>query len=148
MVPMWKKLLKKTWILENPHRFLTMYSWDALDVHASRTETVTDRCREMFESRNSAAASENLPGCEKHHAKTVVWFFTTLKVIRKVRGKILWAGKQDGAIVQILNLLLERLSFQNGGIGCSWRVVKSMLADSFNKLVFGTSCQTWHSLVS
>ena len=46
------------WILTNPHHLLTMYTWDALSVNATRNETIIEQYDEMFESRISVGAAE------------------------------------------------------------------------------------------
>ena len=44
--------------LTNPHHFLTMYTWDVLNVNANRMKQLLNN-KKMLESRISAGATEN-----------------------------------------------------------------------------------------
>ena len=59
--PKWKKLMKNV---------------DLEDRRECKpNEATIDQCREMFESRFSATATEKLPVWEKHLARTVAWSY-------------------------------------------------------------------------
>ena len=69
-VPNWQCLFACGWngwnwlIWENRHRFVTMFTWDVLNVSAKRTKVLL-RTKKMFVSRISARVTENLRGLEK-----------------------------------------------------------------------------------
>ena len=50
-----------------------MYTWDALQRERKPNEVFEEKCKEMFESRISAEATENLPGWDEPHAKATAW---------------------------------------------------------------------------
>ena len=62
----------KTLIWENQHYFLTTYIWDVLRESVQQVMTLTN-CRDMFESRISASATEKLPtrASSKPDAETI-----------------------------------------------------------------------------
>ena len=62
-------------ILTNQHHVSIMYMWDELNMNVNRTQTLSIKNKEMFESRISATATENIPGWENLHAKTVAWSY-------------------------------------------------------------------------
>ena len=72
-----KQNLYATWrlrswlILENLHHFLSICTWDVLEVNSNRTRKIL-RNTKKFESRVSAEAPEKIQGVNPH-AKTVVW---------------------------------------------------------------------------
>ena len=71
--PMWKKNSWNLSILKNQHHCLTTCILGCTQREWKPNETIIDEYRKRFESRISAGATENLPGWEKPHAKTVAW---------------------------------------------------------------------------
>ena len=53
---------EKTLILTNQHHFLVTYILGCIQRECNPNETIIDECRQMFESRISALATEKLPG--------------------------------------------------------------------------------------
>ena len=65
-----------------------------------------------FESRIFVGTTENLPGWEKLHAKTVAWSYD--------KDSVSWRTKKT-AVVQSVYSVLGRPYFQGGGTGNGWR---------------------------
>ena len=74
MAPMWKKLMKNV-DLDEPRSFLDHVYLECTRRECKPKEDIVEQYKEMFESRISADASEQLPGAVKPHAKTVVWSY-------------------------------------------------------------------------
>ena len=68
MVPTWRKLITRV-DLGEPTSFLDHVYLGCTQREWKPDETLIDECRKLFESRNSAGATEQLPGREKPHAK-------------------------------------------------------------------------------
>ena len=70
MAPMWKTLMKNV-DMDEPISFLDHVYLGCTQRECKPNETITEQYKKMFESRNSAGASDKLPGWEKPHAQTV-----------------------------------------------------------------------------
>ena len=129
----------KTLTLGNRHHFLTMYTWDALNVNANQMKRLLTNILKMFESRVSAGATEKIPDWEKPTQEncSVVWHGGTCS---KMRRAILWTGKQErGVALQGFKSLLGWPLIQAGGTRISWRIVRSLLTNCLEMLVFVTN---------
>ena len=73
MAPIWKKLMKKTLILMNPHHFFDHVYLGCTQRECKPNEIILEECTKMSESRISAGSAEKLPVYEKLHAKTLAW---------------------------------------------------------------------------
>ena len=80
----------------------------------------------------------------KTDAKTVARSYDMEGHAQKMRWEIPWTGKQSGGTVDRLGWP----SIQTGGTWTNWRIIKSMLPNCLEMLVFVTNLWTWHSLVS
>ena len=74
--PMWKKLMKLVDLGESTS-FRDHLSLGCTQRECKPNETIIDKYIEMFESRISAAATEELLSWENLRAKTVVWSYDT-----------------------------------------------------------------------
>ena len=72
MVPTWKQLMKNV-NLDEPTSLLDHVHLECTQRDCKQNEIIMKEKREMFESRISAGATENLAGWEKLHGKTVAW---------------------------------------------------------------------------
>ena len=72
--PMWKKLVKLVDHGE-PTSFLDHLCVRCTQRECKSNENTIEEYKKLFDSRISAGATEKLPGCEKPHAKTVVWSY-------------------------------------------------------------------------
>ena len=66
---------EKRGLLENRHRFFDHVCLGCTQRECTPNETTIEQCKKMLESRVSAGATEQLPGWEKPHAKTVAWSY-------------------------------------------------------------------------
>ena len=80
----------------------------------------------------SAGATEKLPGWKKTDAKTVARSSDMEGHAQKMRWEIPWTGKQSGGNVDRLGWPL----IQTGGTWTNWRIIKSMLPNCLEMLVF------------
>ena len=64
-----------TLILMNPHHFLTMYIWDAINVNANRMKLLLRNIQRCVNHVFLLEQLKKLPGCETPHAKTVAWSY-------------------------------------------------------------------------
>ena len=80
------------------------------------------------------------------------YFFVVLwygRSCQEMCGTILWVGEQDDSTtLQSINSMHWRPSFQRRRIEIRGRIVKSVLSNCSEMLVFGTYWKTWYSLVS
>ena len=104
-------------------------------------EVIVDEHAKMYESRNSAGATEKLAGCEKPSRKDGCVVLRLWKdMFKNMRWKILRSG-QKTATFQSLESSLGWSSLQERGTWISWRIVQGVLTNcSWN------AC-TWHELV-
>ena len=72
VAPMWKTLMELVHLDERTS-FLDHVYVGCTQRECKPNEDTMNQKREMFESRMSATATEQLPGCEKPHAKTIAW---------------------------------------------------------------------------
>ena len=93
----------------------------------------------------SAGATETLPGWEKPHAKTVAWSYDMEGHAKNaLRDTANWRTKRPSSYTKFQGWS----SVQEGGARINCRIARSMLENCVEMLVFGTNCQTWHSVVS
>ena len=86
------------WIVKQMHSVWMQTKWN-------NNWTICDDVWITF----SACATSKLPGCEASHAKNCRVVLRDGRSLEKVRGKMLWLGKQkDRAVVQSLISLLGR----------------------------------------
>ena len=72
MAQIWKTFMKLV-ELDEPTSFLNHVYLGCSQHECKSNEIIVDEHRKIFESRISAGATEQLPGWEKSHAKTVEW---------------------------------------------------------------------------
>ena len=70
--PMWKKFMKHV-DLGEPTSFLDHVYLGCTQRECKSNKSILEDCKEMFELRISAGATEKLFGWEKSHTKTVAW---------------------------------------------------------------------------
>ena len=97
-------------------------------------ESILDEHRQMFESRISARATENVPGWETSHAKTIAWSYDMEGHAKKcVKRHCELASKTT------LCTMHWRPSLQKETVGNGGRVVKSMLSKFPKMSTFGAN---------
>ena len=135
----WNKL-----ILENQQRLLGMYSTRMRNEQKYRWQFQKYVRTQNFRRSNRKATWFRETWCE--HIHMILWYGRSCK---DVCGVVLWAGLQDDSTtVQSLNSMPWWPPIQRRRLGISGRIVKSMLSDCSEMLVFGTYWKTWYSMVS
>ena len=84
MAPMWKKLMKHV-DLDEPTSFLDHVYLGCPQRECKPNEIIIEEYTKICESRISAGATENIPGWEKPHAKTMVWSYNIEGHAQKMR---------------------------------------------------------------
>ena len=106
VAPMWKTLMELVHLDERTS-FLDHENVGCTQRECKPNEDIINQYREMFESRISATATEQLPGCEKLHAKTVAWSYDVRKSAKKCKERYCeLANNKDGAIAHSFNAAL------------------------------------------
>ena len=63
----------RSWLENHHHHFLTLSIWHVLHVNVNRTILFLTSTETCSNHEFLLGATENLPGCEKLHAKSVAW---------------------------------------------------------------------------
>ena len=137
----------RTWIMMNQHHFLTMYIRDVLNVNANRMRPLLNSTQKHV---ISAGATEKLPEWQKTpHALTVAWTYDVEGHAQKCVERYceLANKKVEQGVSRSFSSLFGRSSVQKGGIGISWRIIRSLLTNCQKILVPGTYWKTRHSMV-
>ena len=93
-------------------------------------ETLFENSKEMFESRISAGPIEKLPGWKKPQVKTRILSLCYGRTRQKVRGRVLWAGKQESwTLTQSFKPLFGWSPNQEKWTWISWRIIWRVLTD-------------------
>ena len=124
LAPMWKKLMKLVEFDEQTS-FLDDVTWDALNVNAKRTKSL----------------SINFEKCSNHERLLPqLNYYQDGKDLTQKLSEVLWTGKQrDGAIVHCFNVWLRWSQLQEGGVGNSRRIFRCMFSNSLEMLVLGSN---------
>ena len=131
VAPMWKKL--KLVDLGEPTSLLDHEYLGCIVRECKPNENTIDQHREMFEYRISAGSTENLPGWQKPHAQTVARS-------NDMEGH---AQKCVERHCEVANKRVEQLyTVSTPCMDDHWRIVKSMLTDCLEMLVFSTNWTT------
>ena len=104
----------------------------------------TQKCSKHF-----IAGTEKITGMAKTSRTNCSLVLRHGRTCSKMCWSIPWIGKQQsGATLQSFSSLFGRPSVQKkGGIGNSWRIVRSLHINCLEMLVLGTYWKTWYSMV-
>ena len=139
MAPMWKKLMKDV-DLDEPTSFLYHEKLGCTQRECKPNEDIFNQYGEMFESRIFCWSNWKITRVGTTSRKDGRVVLRHGRTCSKMRSEKLRTGKQkDRAVIQSRKSLLGWSSFQGGGTGISWRIVKSMLTNCLHVLVPGTN---------
>ena len=110
------------------------------------SKDIVDNYRTMFESRISAGRGEKSPFPQNLRISS--WSYDMEGYAKKC-GTILWVDKQDdSAILQNIYFIRRWPSLSEGRIEICRGIVKSMLWNCSEMLIFGKNWTTWYIVVS
>ena len=126
--------------LDEPTSFLDHENLGCTQRECKPNEIVMKKCREMFESRISAGATDKLPGWGKPHAKkkkgcVVVRHGNMLK--NALRDVANWRTKDRAA--EVSSPCLDDHHFMKEELESVGEDIKSMLTNCLEMLVLGTN---------
>ena len=143
--PMWKVLNKEV-DLGKPTSFFDHVYLGCTQRQCEMSKDIADNYRTMFESRISAGATVKFPYSENFPIYS--WSYDMEGYAKKC-GMILWVGKQDDSTtLQSIYSMHWWSSFQRRRNKIRGRLVKSVLSNCSEMLIFGTYWKTLFSLVS
>ena len=128
MTPMWKKLMKIV-DLDEPTSFLDLVYWGCTQRDCTPHEHIIEEYRKRVESRISAEATEKLPGSYDMERHAQDWVDRDCEL----------AKKKTEQLYKVSSPRLDDHHFKKEERE-RWRIVKIMLTNCFEMLVFGT---TW-----
>ena len=142
LAPMWKRLMKKTWILTNLHHFLTTCIRDALSGHAKPneahhwTEHKNVRITYFCWSNREIYRDGKKPHAQNRGVVPTTWGGHA----QKMRWAILRTGTQESGAT-------SDHQFQARRTWISPRIVRSLRTNCLEMFVLGTNRTTWHPVV-
>ena len=136
--PMWKVLNKEV-DLGEPTSFLDHLYLDCTQRQCEISKDIVDNYRTMFEYKISAGATENLP-CSENLSISSWSYDMECHAEKRVERYCELANKNDSTTPQSINSMLWRPSFRRRSIEIRGRLVKSMLSNCSEMLIF------WHVL--
>ena len=129
--------------IDEPASFLDHVYLGYVPRECKPNDTIIEQYNKMFESRFSVGATEQSPGWKKPHAQTVAWSYDMEGHAQTcVEGYCELANKKVEQLYKVPPPCLDDHQFKKGGIGISWRIVRSLLTNGLDMLVLGTNWTT------
>ena len=138
---------RKTWILTNPHHFLTACTWDAIRRNANRMKQSLNSTQRCLSHAFLLEQLKNYQVGEKSHAKTVARSYEQERHAQNALSHTANWQTKNGATLQSFASLFGWSTIQTGVTGIIWRIVRSLLANCREMLVLGKNWTTWHLVV-
>ena len=129
-------------VLQEPTSFLDHVYLGCTQRERKSNKIIINQYRQLFESRISAAATDQVPGWVKRSGGPTTW-----KDMRKsaLRGVANWQVRRQSNCTESEPLGWPQVP--GGGTGNSWSIVKCMLSGCLEVLVFGKSWETRHLMI-
>ena len=138
----WKILIKDV-DLGEPTSFLDHVYLGCTQRECQISKDIVDNYRNMFESRISAEAEENLPVSEKSDVNISSWSSDMEGHAKKcVERYCELAVKTTQQLHKVATPCLDDHQFKEEENGISWRIVKSMLTNCSEMSILGSYWQT------